>query len=157
MIFDLGGVVLPSPFDAFRAYERRAGLPHRFVSEIVVAGGETGAWSRFERGELGPDAFATAFEAECAAAGHAVVVADLLSEMGAGSTDAEVGGPHAGMVAAIRAIRAHGLRTAALTNNWVDADGGSMRSPAPASASGRTRRCSSTTSAPTSSRLGRWG
>src|SRR3954454_19696563 len=44
VIFDLGGVVLPSPFDAFRAFERRHGLPHRFVSEIVVAGGETGAW-----------------------------------------------------------------------------------------------------------------
>lgn len=132
VIFDLGGVVMPSPFDAFRAYERRQGLPHRFVSEIVVSGGETGAWSRFERGELGPDAFATAFEAECAAAGHAVVVADLFAEMGAGSTDAEVGGAHAGMVEAIRAIRAHGLRTAALTNNWVDADGGTrVRGPSP--------------------------
>ena len=30
------------------------------------------------------------------------------------------------MVAAIRAIRAHGLRTAALTNNWADADGGTQ-------------------------------
>jgi len=123
VIFDLGGVVLPSPFTAFRAYERRQGLPHRFVSEIVVAGGETGAWSRFERGELGPDSFAAAFEAECAAAGHAVVVADLFAEMGSGAPGAEAGGPHAEMVAAIRAIRAHGLRTAALTNNWVDADG----------------------------------
>ena len=132
VIFDLGGVVMPSPFDAFRAYERRQGLPHRFVSEIVVSGGETGAWSRFERGELGPDAFAPAFEAECAAAGHAVVVADLFAEMGTGSTDAEGGGAHAGMVEAIRAIRAHGLRTAALTNNWVDADGSTrVRGPSP--------------------------
>ncbi|MFM8305479.1 MAG: HAD-IA family hydrolase [Actinomycetota bacterium] len=118
VIFDLGGVVLPSPFTAFRAYERRQGLPHQFVSEVVVAGGEHGAWSRFERGELDPDAFATAFEAECAAAGETVVVADLFAEMGAGG-----GGPHPRMVDAIGAIRARGLRTAALTNNWIAADG----------------------------------
>ncbi len=131
VIFDLGGVVLPSPFDAFRAYERRHGLPHRFVSEVVIAGGETGAWSQFERGELGPDAFAAAFEAECGAAGQTVVVADLLAEMGAGpnrpegtaTSGPDAAGPHPAMVGAIRAIRAHGLRTAALTNNWADADG----------------------------------
>src|SRR6185503_12478252 len=77
VIFDLGGVVLPSPFAAFRAYEQAQGLPHRFVSEIIVRGGDHGAWSRFERGELAPDDFAIAFEAECAAAGGTVVVADL--------------------------------------------------------------------------------
>jgi putative hydrolase of the HAD superfamily len=119
VIFDLGGVVLPSPFAAFRAYERAQGLPHRFVSEIIVHGGDHGAWSRFERGELTPQDFATAFEAECAAAGGTVVVADLFESMTGES------GPLPEMVAAIRAIRAHGLRTAALTNNWADADGAS--------------------------------
>lgn len=122
VIFDLGGVVLPSPFDAFRAYERRQGLPHRFVSEVIVSGGDTGAWSRFERGELGPEEFATAFAAECAAAGGEVVVADLFAGMRGGGPG-DPSGPHPEMVAAIRAIRSAGLRTAALTNNWADDDG----------------------------------
>jgi putative hydrolase of the HAD superfamily len=117
VIFDLGGVVLPSPFAAFRAYEQARGLPHRFVSEIIVQGGDHGAWSRFERGELAPDDFATAFEAECAAAGGTVVVADLFDSMTGES------GPIPEMTTAIRVIRAHGLRTGALTNNWADADG----------------------------------
>jgi putative hydrolase of the HAD superfamily len=117
VIFDLGGVVLPSPFAAFRAYEQAQGLPHRFVSEVIVRGGDHGAWSRFERGELAPDDFAPVFEAECAAAGGTVVVADLFGSM-TGET-----GPIPEMTAAIRAIRAHGLRTGALTNNWADADG----------------------------------
>ena len=69
VIFDLGGVVLPSPLDVFRAYEARHGLPHRFLSEVVIQTGEHGAWSRFERGELDPDGFAAAFEVECADAG----------------------------------------------------------------------------------------
>lgn len=122
VIFDLGGVVLPSPFDAFRAYERRAGLPHRFISEVVVRGGEHGAWSRFERGELDADAFAAAFGAECAAAGGSVVVADLFAGMRSGAPG-DATGPHPEMVAAIQAIRSVGLRTAALTNNWADDDG----------------------------------
>ena len=117
VIFDLGGVVLPSPFAAFRAYEHAQGLPHRFVSEVIVRGGDHGAWSRFERGELAPDDFAPAFEAECAAAGGTVVVADLFGSMTGDS------GPIPEVVTAIRAIRARGLRTGALTNNWADADG----------------------------------
>jgi epoxide hydrolase-like predicted phosphatase len=117
VIFDLGGVVLPSPFAAFRAYEQAHGLPHRFVSEIIVRGGEHGAWSRFERGELGIDDFAVAFEAECAAGGGTVVVADLFGSMTGEST------PVPEMASAIGTIRAHGLRTAALTNNWADTDG----------------------------------
>jgi epoxide hydrolase-like predicted phosphatase len=129
VIFDLGGVVFPSPFAAFRAYEEAHGLPHRFISETVVRGGDDGAWSRFERGEFGLDQFAPAFEAECAAAGGTVVVADLFGRMAGGTG----GGPSGGaggdggavpeMVTAITTIRAHGLLTAALTNNWVDTDG----------------------------------
>jgi epoxide hydrolase-like predicted phosphatase len=122
VIFDLGGVVMPSPLDAFRAYEARHGLPRRFLSEVVLGGGEQGAWSRFERGELGPAEFVTAFDAECAAAGGTVRTADLLEEIATGS------GPHPEMVEAIRRIRATGLRTAALTNNWRS-DGGMGMDP----------------------------
>jgi putative hydrolase of the HAD superfamily len=111
VVFDLGGVVMPSPIDTFRAYEARAGLPHRFISEVVLSGDDN-AWSRLERGELTMDQFADEFEAECAMAGGTVVVADLFAEIGAG------GGPRPEMLGAIRRIRAEGLKTAALTNNW---------------------------------------
>ena len=43
VIFDLGGVVVPSPLDAFRAFERAKGLPHRFISEVIVASSDHGA------------------------------------------------------------------------------------------------------------------
>jgi epoxide hydrolase-like predicted phosphatase len=117
VIFDLGGVVMPSPLDVFRAYEARHGLPRRFISDVVVAGGDHGAWSRFERGELDPDGFATAFEAECAQAGGAVSVPALLGEISAGPD------PHPEMLETLRRIRRHGLLTAALTNNWSTSDG----------------------------------
>jgi len=113
VIFDLGGVLVPSPLDAFREYERRQGLPHRFLSEVVLGGGESGAWSRLERGELTVDEFSAAFAGECEAAGGNVSVPDLFAAIHAGS------GPRPAMVTAVARIREEGLKAAALTNNWV--------------------------------------
>ncbi len=114
VVFDLGGVVFPSPLDVFRAYERDHGLPHRFLSEVVLADPEHGAWSRLERGELNFDEFCDAFDAECAADGGTVSARELMDAVRVG-LDAR---PE--MVTAIGAIRRQGLKTAALTNNWTD-------------------------------------
>jgi putative hydrolase of the HAD superfamily len=114
VVFDLGGVVVPSPLDAFRAYEADAGLPHRFLSEVVISTGEDGAWSRLERGEITMTRFRDEFGAECAAAGGAVDVEALFDAVHTGS------GPRPEMLTAIERIREHGVRTGALTNNWRD-------------------------------------
>lgn len=113
VIFDLGGVVFPSPIDVFRDYEREQGLPHRFLSEVVLADPEAGAWSRLERGELTIAEFCTEFETECARAGQKVDAAAIMNAVGEGFA------PRPEMVDAIKAIRANGLRTGALTNNWA--------------------------------------
>lgn len=127
VIFDLGGVVFPSPLDAFRAYEARRGLPERFLSRVVLADPDAGAWSRLERGELDLGAFAQRFEAECAAAGAEIDAKELMATVAAGME------PRPAMVAAVRRIRDHGLTTAALTNNWAvdapDAPGGGPAEP----------------------------
>ena len=117
VIFDLGGVILPSPIQFFRSYERERGLPDRFISEVVVGGGDHGAWSRLERGELNLTEFATAFADECEAAGARIDVGELLGAMTGEAA------PFPEMVTAIGAIRARGLATAALTNNWRRDDG----------------------------------
>jgi putative hydrolase of the HAD superfamily len=116
VIFDLGGVIVPSPIDAFRDFEREQGLPHRFISEVIVDSGDHGAWSKLERGELTLAEFGAAFEKECAAAGQTLVADDMLACL-YGSE-----GPRPAMLAAIARIREEGLKTAALTNNWVDED-----------------------------------
>jgi putative hydrolase of the HAD superfamily len=123
VVFDLGGVVYPSPLDVFRAYEREHGLPDRFISEVVLADPEHGAWSRLERGELGFDEFCDAFDAECAARGGAVSARELMKGV------AERLDPRPVMVTAIGAIRRHGLKTGALTNNWADDPASKRASP----------------------------
>ncbi len=124
MIFDLGGVVFPSPFDTFTAYERENGLPDRFIRSVVAASADHGAWARLERGEVTMPEFHAAFEAECAEAGGVVDAAELMGAISAGF------GPRPAMVTAIGRIRDAGLRTGALTNNWASDEDSGNRSRA---------------------------
>lgn len=112
MLFDVGGVVTDSPLHAIARYERDQGLPPGAINRAVVAAGEEGAWARLERGELTVEAFLAPFEADCRAAGLEVSGGRVMAYI------AEVAGPRPRMVAAIRTIRARGLRVGALTNNW---------------------------------------
>jgi putative hydrolase of the HAD superfamily len=118
VIFDLGGVVLDSPLHAIARFEAAEGIERGFVNRVVVQSAPHGAWSRLERGELALEAFYAAFEADCLAAGGAIDARRLLESIAGGS------GPRPAMLAAIRSIRARGLRTAALTNNWAREDTG---------------------------------
>ncbi len=113
VIFDLGGVVLDSPLHAIARYEREAQIPAGFVNRVVVSTGPQGAWSRLERGELRVEEWVPEFERDCAEAGQAISAARMMEAIRGASE------PRPRMIAAIRAIRARGLRVGALTNNWV--------------------------------------
>ncbi|KAJ7093230.1 HAD-like domain-containing protein [Mycena epipterygia] len=52
VIFDIGGVVMRSPFIAIAAYERKLGIPENYLNCSIVERGSNGAWQKFERGEL---------------------------------------------------------------------------------------------------------
>ena len=112
VLFDVGGVVTDSPLHAIARYERDRGIAADAINRAVVAAGDAGAWSRLERGELTLETFARPFEADCRAAGIAVDAVALMDVI------AQAAKPRSRMLAAIRRLRAHGLRVGALTNNW---------------------------------------
>ena len=117
VIFDLGGVVVPSPFDAFDDYDRAAGLDLGTVRALIRTSSETGAWAALEKSALTHDQFVAALTAEASNAGFALDVAELMRLIG------QNGGPRPAMLRAIERISAEGLKTAALTNNWLPPDG----------------------------------
>jgi putative hydrolase of the HAD superfamily len=117
VIFDLGGVVFPSPFEAFDAHDREAGFPDGTVRGIIRTSSETGAWAALERGELALTEFHAQLEAEAREVGVQLDAARLMA------TVASEFGPRPSMATAIRSIQAANLRTAALTNNWPRPDG----------------------------------
>lgn len=112
VIFDLGGVVLGSPLHVIRDYEQEKGIQAGFVNNVVVSTGPSGAWSRLERGELELEEFFVAFDQDCAEAGPTFSAREMMERIGLST------GPRPQMIEAIGRIRAEGLSTAALTNNW---------------------------------------
>ncbi len=112
-LFDFGGVILSSPFDAFNRYEREHGLPDGFLRTVNATDPDTNAWARLERSEVDLDGFAELFSAEAMALGHEVDGADVLSLLS--------GDIRPAMVEAVRRCGER-LRTGLLTNNFLLAD-----------------------------------
>lgn len=111
VLFDFGGVVLTSPFDAFARYEEAAGFPVGLIREINSTNPDDNAWAKFERSAVDAAGFVELFEAEARERGHAVDGRRVL-ELISGDVRPE-------MVEAIRRVKAEGYITACLTNNFT--------------------------------------
>ncbi len=117
VLWDFGGVILSSPFEAFNRYEQEAGLPPDFIRRINSQQPDHNAWARMERGELDRVGFIAAFEAEALALGHRVDAAHVLAIIG-GEIRPE-------MVEALKRVRQR-YRTACITNNMPVGQGTAM-------------------------------
>ena len=109
VLWDFGGVILSSPFDAFANYEVANGLPVGTIRSLNANNPDTNAWAKFERSDVPFDEFCDLFEAEAAEAGHTV---DARSVMGLLS-----GQVRPQMVEALHRLKAEGFKIACLTNN----------------------------------------
>jgi putative hydrolase of the HAD superfamily len=116
VLWDFGGVILTSPFEAFARYERERGLPDGFIRMLNASNPDDNAWARLERSDVDVDGFAELFEAEAAAAGHALSGHDVLLLL-AGDVRPE-------MKAALHRIKEAGYLQGMLTNNFVTPDSG---------------------------------
>lgn len=115
VLFDFGGVILSSPFDAFADYEREQGLPDGFIRGLNATNPDDNAWAKMERSDVTIPEFCELFEAEARAAGGEIDAAAVLARLR--------GEIRPAMVEAVRRCKAQ-LKTACLTNNFVAADAG---------------------------------
>jgi putative hydrolase of the HAD superfamily len=82
VLWDFGGVLTTSPFDAFNRFEAERGIPRDFIRGINATNPEHNAWARLESSRISVEEFDREFEVESRAAGHAVPgqsVIELLS------------------------------------------------------------------------------
>ena len=118
VIFDFGGVITSSPFEAFNRLERTRGLPRDFVRSVNAANPDTNAWAQFERAEIDAAAFDSLFAGEAASMGHllegSAVIACLAGDI------------RPAMVAALDTIKAAGLDLGCITNNVPTGHGAGM-------------------------------
>ena len=108
VIWDFGGVLTSSPFEAFARFEAERGLPADIIRRTNAANHLENAWAKFERAEVDVETFDRLFAAESLAFGAEVRGRDILPLL-AGDLRPE-------MVEALRRIKVK-FKTGCITNN----------------------------------------
>jgi len=126
VLWDFGGVILSSPFEAFNRYEAEAGLPKDFLRALNARNPDTNAWAKMERNEVSLAGFVTLFEEEARLHGQEIEGWKILQALS--------GDIRPQMVEALRRCKA-AFRVACITNNMKAGEGpGMARSPEKAQA-----------------------
>jgi putative hydrolase of the HAD superfamily len=121
VIFDFGGVLTTSPFEAFARFESERGLPADIIRRTNAVNHHENAWAKFERAEVDIDTFDQLFAEESLALGAEVRGREVLPLL-SGDLRPE-------MVEALKRIKSR-VKTGCITNN--------LPANAIGSASGRT-------------------
>jgi putative hydrolase of the HAD superfamily len=108
VIWDFGGVLTSSPFEAFARFEREHGLPPDIIRRTNASNHHENAWAKFERAEVDLETFDRLFAAESKALGAEVRGKDVLPLL-SGDLRPE-------MVEALKRIKSR-FRTGCITNN----------------------------------------
>jgi putative hydrolase of the HAD superfamily len=108
VIWDFGGVLTTSPFDAFERFEIERGLPAGIIRRTNATNHWENAWAKFERAEVDLEAFDRLFAAESLALGAEVRGKDVLPLL-SGDLRPE-------MLEALRRVAAK-FKTGCITNN----------------------------------------
>src|SRR3984885_13371243 len=108
VIWDFGGVLTTSPFEAFARFERERGLPIDIIRRTNASNHWDNAWAKFERAEVDLETFDRLFAAESLALGAEVGGREVLPLL-SGDLRPE-------MVEALRRVAAK-FKTGCITNN----------------------------------------
>ncbi len=118
IIFDFGGVITSSPFEAFNRLEAERGQPLHSVRRINSANPDGNAWALFERAEISAAEFDAMFAKEAAAQGVQLRGADVLAVL--------AGDIRPAMVTALDTLKDSGYKLGCITNNVPSGKGAGM-------------------------------
>src|ERR1700712_4078634 len=108
VIWDFGGVLTTSPFEAFTRFETERGLPADIIRRTNAANHLENAWAKFERAEVDIEAFDALFATESKALGAEVRGKDVLPLL--------FGDLRPEMIEALRRVKSR-FKTGCITNN----------------------------------------
>lgn len=118
VIFDFGGVITSSPFEAFNRMEAERGLPKDFVRRVNATNPDDNAWARFERAEIDAAQFDAEFALEAEAQGHSLDGASVIACL--------AGDIRPAMVAALDRLKKERFALGCVTNNVRAGRGSAM-------------------------------
>lgn len=108
VLWDFGGVITTSPFEAFNRFERDNDLPRDIIRRINATNPHTNAWAKLESSQISVDEFDEAFAEEARSLGHEIRGQQVLALLS--------GDLRPRMVSALEIIRAN-FKTGCITNN----------------------------------------
>ncbi len=115
VLWDFGGVITTSPFEAFNRFESENDLPVDFIRSINATDPENNAWAQLESSEITTEEFDEKFAREAAALGHEIRGQQVLALL-SGTVRPE-------MVNALKLIKAK-MKIGCITNNVKNAGTG---------------------------------
>jgi putative hydrolase of the HAD superfamily len=118
IIFDFGGVITSSPFEAFNRLEAERGQPRDSIRRINSVNPNGNAWALFERAEIDAEQFDMLFANEAALAGVTLRGRDVLAVL--------AGDIRPQMVAALDRLKSEGFTLGCITNNVPSGKGAGM-------------------------------
>lgn len=118
VIFDFGGVITSSPFEAFNRFEAERGFSIDTIRRINATNPDHNAWAQFERAAIDADAFDRLFADEAAALGHQIRGQEILALL---SGDIRVA-----MVSMLDDLKREGYVLGCITNNVPTGKGAGM-------------------------------
>jgi putative hydrolase of the HAD superfamily len=118
VIFDFGGVITTSPFEAFNRMEAIRGLPNDFVRSVNTRNPNDNAWAKFERAECNAAEFDVLFAAEARVLGHELDGASVIACLS--------GDIRPAMVTALDVLKSKGFALGCITNNVPSGKGAGM-------------------------------
>jgi putative hydrolase of the HAD superfamily len=108
VIWDFGGVLTTSPFEAFARFEKQRGFPVDIIRRTNAANHLENAWAKFERAEIDVEAFDKLFAEESRGLGAEVRGKEVLPLL--------QGDLRPEMVEALKRVKAR-CKTGCITNN----------------------------------------
>lgn len=126
ILWDFGGVMTTSPFEAFNVLEESIGAPRDFIRSINATNPERNAWAQFESNQVSFDEFDQMFAEESEARGHRIPGREVIARLS--------GDLRPRMVEVLQICKAN-FKVACITNNVKAGEGpGMSRSAAKAAA-----------------------
>ena len=113
VLWDFGGVITSSPFEAFNRYEKENNLPENFIRKVNSTNPDTNAWALLESNQISLEEFDKHFADEALELGEKLQGAEVLALL-SGNIRPE-------MVQTLKKIKTK-YQVACITNNVIPND-----------------------------------
>lgn len=114
VIFDMGGVMIPSPIPLIQKFAIKHKLSPAQMDDLLFKGGDKSLWGRLECGEFTAEEFPSYLSERSMKLFSKSLPDEIITPM---INVTEFSKPHPEMVSAVKELRAVGIKTALLTNN----------------------------------------